>query len=170
MRHEASAKSRRGNSKSKIAKFEFQLIASAKRPTGSVLSIRVEGDSKVKTSEEVEPLRQVLGEMSRLNYPPQNLEMISTWLQHSEYQNGIDSAVLRSGSAKGCNRTKYCHEAESTANQFLKSVNAFKEFDSVLSEYGLKRKSVNVDDIALGVSSGQINSSGLIVVVLEKNH
>lgn len=147
---------------------DMQLSASVKEPTGSVLFIKPERGSRVRTAEEVDPLGQVLREMSALGYPPHNLKMISTGLRNSEYKEGVEEAVLKSGTWKACTGLKYCHQAEGVANQFLRSVNAFKEFDSVLHEYGLKRKSIHMDDMGVGVRAGQVHCAGLIVISLEK--
>ncbi len=146
----------------------MRLSASLKSPRSSVLSVRSEGDSKLRAAAEVDLLRQVLREMSSLGYSPRNLEMISTWLRNSEYREGVEEAVLKSGTWKACTGFKYCHQAEGVADQFLKSVDAFKEFDGVLREYGLRRKSIHVDDMGVGMKAEHIHCAGLIVISLEK--
>lgn len=145
----------------------MKLSASLKSPQSSVLSITLEDDSKLRTAAEVDSLRQVLRSMSSLGYPPQNLEMISTWMRNSEYQEGIEQEVLKSGTWKACSGLKYCHQAEGVADQFLKSVDAFKEFDGALHEYGLKRKRIHVDDMGVGMKAGKVRCAGLIVILLQ---
>jgi len=135
---------------------------------GTVLSLSPIGNSKPTTSEEAELLRRVLHEMSTLHYDPTKLQMISTWLQNSVFQDGVGNAVFRSGKWKSCVGRKYCYQAEGVANQFLASIDAFKDFDAVLHEYGLRRKAVSVDDMAVGNTAGQIVCQGLIVISLEK--
>ena len=147
---------------------DMQLSASVKEPAGSVLTIRPESNANVKSVEEVQSLRQVLSEMSALGYPSQKLGMISTGLQNSEYREGVEEVVLKSGTWKDCTRTKYCHEAEGVADQFLQSVGAFKEYDGVLHEYGLKRKNIHVGDMGVGTTAGRVQCSGVIVISLEK--
>lgn len=141
-------------------------------PNGSdrhtVLSLEPIGDFKPTTSEEAELLGRVLHEMSSLQYDPSQLEMISTWLQNSELQEGVANAVFHSGKWRSCAGRKYCYQAEGVANQFLTSVGAFKEFDTILHEYGLRRKVVRVDDLAVGEKAGQILCQGMIVISIEK--
>jgi hypothetical protein len=134
----------------------------------TVLSLEPLGDSKPTTNEEAELLRQVLHEASSLQYDASKLEMISTWLQNSEFQEGVEQAVAHSDKWKSCAGRKYCYQAEGVANQFLKSVNAFKEFDTILHEYGLKRKAARVDDMAVGDKTGKVVCQGLIVISLEQ--
>lgn len=134
----------------------------------TVLSLEPDGGSRPTVSEEAGLLRQVLREMSSLRYDTSNLQMISTWLQNSEFLEGVEREVFKSGKWKSCTGRKYCYEAEGVADQFLNFVNAFKEFDAILQEYGLRRKAVHMDDMGVGMKNGQILCSGLIVISLEK--
>jgi hypothetical protein len=118
----------------------MRLSASLKSPKSTVLSITIEDNSKLRTAAEVDSWRQVFRAMSSLGYPPQNLEMISAWLRNSEYQEGIEQAVRKSGTWKACTGVKHCHQAEGVADQFLKSVDAFKELDGVLHEYDSEKE------------------------------
>jgi hypothetical protein len=133
-----------------------------------VLSLAPEGKALLTVAEEANLLRQVTHDMTELRYEPSKLEMISTWLQNSEFQEGVERAIFQSPKWKSCLGRKYCYEAESVANHFLLSVDAFKEFDAVLHEYGLKRKTVRVDDMAVGTRAGGVLCQGLIVIALEK--
>jgi hypothetical protein len=94
--------------------------------------------------------------------------MISTSLQNSEFRAGIQREVFQSGIWKSCTGLKYCHQAERVADQFLSSVDAFREFDAILHEYGLRRKAVEVDDMGVGAKSGNVLCEGLIVISVEK--
>ncbi len=134
----------------------------------SVLVVEPVGDFRPRVSEEVKLLQIVLREMSSLQHDPSNLVMINTWLRTSEYREGVEAAVLKSGTWKACTGLKYCRQAEGVADQFLKSVDAFKEFDGVLREYGLRRKGIHVDDMGVGMKAEHIHCAGLIVISLEK--
>jgi hypothetical protein len=146
-------------------------IKLSSHPKGSnshtVLSLAPNGDSIPTASEEAGLLRQVLHDMSSLQCDPTKLEMISTWLQNSEYRDGIEHAVFQSGKWKSCVGRKYCYQAEHVADLFLSSVDAFKEFDTTLLEYGLKRKTIHVDDMAVAAKGGGVLCQGLIVISLE---
>ena len=133
---------------------------------GTVLSFESEEGSVVSTDEEAHLLAQALDEMSSLGYDPRKTEMISTWLQNTEYREGVERSVAESGKWKSCVGRKYCHEPEVVANRYLESVDAFKRFDDVLCAHGLVRRSVRVDDMGLGRQSGGVSCSGLIVIAL----
>ncbi|HEY2495755.1 MAG TPA: hypothetical protein VGK24_01690 [Candidatus Angelobacter sp.] len=141
-------------------------------PNGSdfraLLSLSPEGNAAPTVREEENLLRQVLNDMTELHYDPSKLEMISTWLQNSEFQEGVEHAVSESRKWKSCLGRKYCHQGEVAANHFLSSVDAFKDFDAVLHKYGLKRKAVRVDDMAVGIKAGRILCQGLVVISLGK--
>jgi hypothetical protein len=109
---------------------------------------------------------QALDEMSSLGYDPRKTAMISTWLQNTEYREGVERSVAGSGKWASCVRRKYCHEAEVVANHYLESVDAFKRFDDVLRVHGLVRRSVRIDDMGVGRQSGGISCSGLVVIAL----
>jgi len=135
---------------------------------GTVLVIEPDGDYMPTASEEVALLAQVMGEMSALGYEPREMEIITTWLQNSEYRAGVQRSVAESGKWKSCTGRKYCHEAEPVANHYFESVEAFKPFDEVLRHYGLIRKSVRMDDMGVGEKPGHISCSGLVVITLGK--
>jgi hypothetical protein len=140
------------------------------KETHTVLSLEPSGDSKPTTGEEEDLLRQVLHDMAEHHYDPSKLVMISTWLQNSEFQEGVEHAVFESGRWKSCLGRKYCYQAEITANHFLSSVDAFKGFDAVLHEYGLRRKAVRVDDMGVGARTGGVLCQGLVVISLEQQN
>jgi hypothetical protein len=145
-----------------------KLTSASRRGNGhTVLSLEPEGDSMPTAGEEAGLLQGVLNEMSSLQHDPSQLGMISTWLQNSEFRGGIEDAISQSGKSESCAGLKYCHQAELVADQFLSSVDAFKEFDTVLKEYGLRRKAIHVDDLAVGRNSGRVLCQGLIVISLE---
>jgi hypothetical protein len=145
-------------------------LSSAPGAGGShtVLSLDPDGNSVPTAREEADLLRPVLTEMSSLQYDPKNMEMISTWLQNSEYRDGVAGAVFQSGKWKSCSGFKYCHQAEGVADQYLSSIDAFKEFNTILHEYGLRIKAVRVDDMATATKAGKLLCEGLLVISLEK--
>ena len=140
------------------------------KPTGSdgrtVLSFVPDATSTPTVIEEAGLVTQALNEMASLGYDPQKLEMISTWLQSTEYREGVQRAVAESGKWKSCVNRKYCHEAEASADRYLKSVDAFKPFDDALRAHGLERRSVRIDDMGIGQEAGHVSCSGLIVITL----
>lgn len=138
----------------------------------AVVSFEPAGDLRVTVSEQANLLRSVLQEMPLLGYNPAILESIPTALRTSEFEEGIVVAVTKAGIARSCDRKKYCHEAQPAANQFLRSIDAFKELDPVLHSFGLRRKGVFVDDLACSSKSGtnqQVRCDGLIFVVVERS-
>jgi len=116
--------------------------------------------------EETDLLKQVLNEIASSGYDPEKIEMISTWLQNTEYREGVEHFLVKSGGWKSCVGLKYCRKEEVIADKYLKSINAFKSFDDVLKTYGLVRRSVRVDDMAVGQKSGRISCSGLVIIAL----
>jgi len=134
----------------------------------TTLSLKVHDRFKPTASEEANLLRQVLREMPSLGYDPKNLGRINTWLQQSEFLEGVEDAVSKSGIWKSCTGHMYCYQAQGVADQFLSSVDAFKEFDAVLHEYGLRGNTIHVDGMGVGMKDGQILCSGLIIIYLEK--
>jgi hypothetical protein len=138
--------------------------------TRTVLSLEPFGGSKPTTGEEEALLRQVLHDMTEHGYDPGKLLMISTWLQNSEFQDGVEHAVSESVNWKSCLGRKYCYKAEIAANHFLSSVDAFKGFDAVLHEYRLRRKAVRVDDMGVGSKAGGVLCQGLVVISLEREN
>jgi hypothetical protein len=150
-------------------KVGVKLTAALEKPSGrTVLTLKPEGELKPTVSEEAELLRRVLRDMPSLGYDPSNLEMISTWLQGSGFEEGVEQAVQHSGRWKACLGRKYCHAAEGVADQYMLSINAFNEMDAVLHEYGLKRKAARLDDMAVAMKSGRVLCDGLIVIPLDK--
>jgi hypothetical protein len=150
-------------------KVGMKLTATLEKPSGrTVLTLKPEGELNATVGEEAELLRRVLREMPSLGYDPHNLEMISTWLQDSVFEEGVEQAVHKSGRWKGYLRQKYCHEAEGVADQYMLSINAFSEMDAVLHEYGLKRKTVRLDDMAVAMKGSHVLCDGLIVISLDK--
>lgn len=155
--------------KSSHGEITFRLSARPNSIDGrTALSLEPDDDAVPSTREEADLLAQVLGEMPSLGYDPRKLEMISTWLQNTEYRNGIQNAVAKSGTWKSCTGQKYCYQAETVADHHLESVDAFKAFDSALHSYGLVRKSVRIDDMGVGRGSDGVSCSGLVVIALEK--
>jgi hypothetical protein len=75
---------------------------------------------------------------------------------------------VKSGKWKSCIGRKYCQQVEPVAVQYLHSIDAFKELDPVLREYGLKRKSIHVDEMGVGMEAGRVLCGGLMFIVLEK--
>jgi hypothetical protein len=136
--------------------------------TRTVLSVEPFDESKPTTAEEEVLLRQVLHDMTEHGYDPGKLLMISTWLQNSEFQDGVEHAVSESVNWKSCLGRKYCYKAEIAANHFLSSVDAFKGFDAALHEFGLRRKAVRVDDMGVGNKAGGVLCQGLVVISLER--
>lgn len=132
------------------------------------ISLSFDSDNSVKesTAEEVRLLGQALDEMPSLGYDPHQTRIVTIWLQNTQYQAGVGRAIAGSGKWKHCVGRKYCHEAEVIADQYLKSVDAFKWLDPVLSAHGLARDSVRVDDMGVGGEAGRISCSGLIVIAL----
>jgi len=161
--------------------FKLSSYTHGERPRNMVLSMDLAVDSTAITSEEADLLRRVLQEIPSLGYEPRRLKMITASSDESELRGGINLAITRSGKWRSCVGLKYCYEAQKVADQFLKSVDAYKEFDDVLQRYGLKRKRVSMDDMAcatvseLGSASrsdggepNTISCSGLILIELEK--
>ncbi len=134
----------------------------------TVLSLEPVGNSVPTVSEEAALFRQVMHEMPALGYDPSNLETVVTSLQNSEFLEGVESAVFKSGKWKSCIGTKYCYQAKGAAEQFLTSADAFKEFDTVLQTYGLRRKAVWIDEMGVGVAAGRVVCSGLLFIPIEK--
>jgi hypothetical protein len=134
------------------------------------MSFDPEDDITPSAAEEAELLRQVLHDISSLGYNPSKLQMITTWLQNSEVRDQVEQAVFESGEWKSCRGRKYCYQAEHVTNQFLSSVDAFKEFDVPLREYGLRRKAVHVDDMAVGEKGKRVFCQGLLVISLESEN
>jgi len=131
---------------------DLSSYAHAGRPRNTALSLRLVGaESAVTTREEADLLGRVLQEMPSLGYDPRDLEMITTSSDESELREGINLAVTKSGKWRSCIGRKYCYEAQKVADQFLKSVNAYKEFDDTLEQYHLKRTRVTTDDVACTV-------------------
>lgn len=133
-----------------------------------VLSIEPEDGSIPPASEEANLLARVLDEMPSLGYDPRKLEMISTWLQNTEYRQGVQRSLIKSRKWKSCVGQKYCREAGAVADQYLASIDAFKPLDDVLRAHGLMRRSVTIDDMGVGTESGRVSCSGLIVIALGK--
>lgn len=132
------------------------------------LSLEPQAESTPKVTQEAEFLRQVLDDMASLGHNAGELTMITTWLQNSEYRDGVERAVTSSGVWRSCGRRKYCHEAEPVANRYLENVGAFSAFDAILAAHGLRRRSVRVDDMAVGEKSSRVLCSGSIVIALER--
>lgn len=135
----------------------------------TVLSLEPDDGTIPTVAKEANLLGQALDQMPALGYDPRKLEMISTWLQNTEYREGVERSLTQSGKWKSCVGRKYCHEAEVAANEYLASVNAFKPFDNVLRAHGLMRRSVRVDDMAVSAGSAHISCSGLLVIALAEN-
>jgi hypothetical protein len=156
----------------KVANHEIRVKLSAAFLNGSdnrsTLSLTSEDDFSPTVKEEVDLLRQVLREMHSLGYDPNNLMMISIWLENSEYLEGVKEAVFKSGEWKSCKGYKYCYQAQGAADRFLSSANAFKALDTVLQEYGLRRKAIHMDEMAAGMQAGHFYCSGMIDISLEK--
>ena len=134
----------------------------------SVLLLKPEGESAPTVAEESALLSQILKEMVSQGYDLRSLTYIVTSLRKSEYRNGVVDAVFKSGIWKSCEKQKYCHEAEPIANKYLLSINAFNEFDAAISEYGLKMKSVKVEDMTLKEQDNRITCGGLMRIYLER--
>ena|SRR5947209_4812999 len=135
--------------------------------THLLLSLEPSGDSQPTSKEEEPLLRRVFYEMTQRGYDPSRLVTISTWLQNSEFKYGVEHAVSESGKWKSCLGRKYCYAAEVAANNFLSAADAFKAFDTVLHEYGLKRKTVRVDGLGIEAKDRGVLCQGLIVISLE---
>lgn len=142
----------------------FKLLTN---PNGSTVLVLEPKDRSIPdVREEADLLKQVLNEMASSGYDPQKIEMINTWLQNTEYQEGVEHFLVKSGEWKSCVGRKYCHKEEVIADKYLKSINAFKSFDDVLQTHGLVRRSVRVDDMGVGQKSDRISCSGLVVIAL----
>ena len=96
--------------------------------------------------EEAEVLSKVLKAMLSLGYDLHSLERINTPLSLSELGEGANKVVAKTDLWKVCSQKKHCQEAAGVINQYLKSVNAYKEFDEVLRPYGLTSKLSGVDE------------------------
>lgn len=110
-------------------------------------------------------LGRVLPGLEPLGYKPKALNAISMALGATGYQSGVQKAVIDSGVWKSCLDMYSCIKAEKVVDGYLKSVDAFKEFDGVLKKYGLKRKSVSIDIEGFGCSmvKGQILCGGGVI-------
>ena len=130
------------------------------------------GELRPPVHEEAELLRQVLRDMPRLGCnPASSLATIHARLRETEYLEGVESAVLRSGIWKSCTGRKYCDEAKGVADSYLASVKAFKEFDDVLAEFGLRTKPAVMDyemGAGFGVRDGRFRCMGVILIDIEK--
>ena len=145
----------------------FKLFAIPNAIHGNtVLVLEPEGHSMPGVLEEAALLKQVLNAMTSHGYDPQKMATINTWLQNTEYQEGVEHSLVESGGWKSCVGRKYCHEAEVIANRYLKSINAFKSFDDVLQAHGLVKRSIKIDDMGIGRKSGRISCSGLVIITL----
>lgn len=131
--------------------------------------------------EDTEYLGTILQEMQTNGYDPTKLEVITMAIGDSELSNGINKMLIKSGKWRNCGGLKYCHEVKMEIEQYLKSQNAFKEFDSVLLGYGLLQKAVFAYDVTVGqlpelkrnekrqiATSNQDLCSGMLEIVIEK--
>ena len=132
----------------------------------TVLSLGSDDAIVPTNDEQAHFLGQVLDEMPSLGYDPRKVEMISVWLKNTAYREGVQHSLEKSGKWKMCVGRKYCHEAEAVANQYLQSVDAFKSLDGVLGAHGLTRRTVQIDDMGVSRSSGNVSCSGLIIIAL----
>jgi hypothetical protein len=132
------------------------------------LSLETEDDSRLTTGEQADLLRQVLQDKSSPQTDPGKLNTISIWIRESEFQEGIEHALFQSGNWKTCIGRKYCYQLEGLADHFLLSIDAFKAFDPILQQFGLRRKGVSVDGLEVSDKLGQVHCSGLIFVALER--
>jgi hypothetical protein len=162
--------------------FELDSYARTGHPQDTVLSMfPASAGSTIAANEEADLLRKIFQEMPSLGYDPRDLARIGTVLDGSGLQEGVDLAVTRSGEWRSCIGLKNCYVAQVAAERYLKSVDAFKEFDNVLGAYGLERKRVSFDEIACkkapeSGSASQSNSEaqaevfcgGLILIDLRK--
>lgn len=157
--------------------------ATAGQPNETVLSLLEGANSKASFSEQAEALAKIISEMPSLGYSPRDLQMISTGLVvGSDLQERLSLAVSKSREWRSCIGRKYCQVAYPVANQFLKSIDAYKEFDAVLHPRGLIRQNVTVDDMACGIASktprstsspptsnpSQVSCVGIVHIVLRR--
>jgi hypothetical protein len=126
----------------------------AGRPQDTVLSLEYEdAPFSIKAQEQAELLSRVLREMPALGYKADHLSMISFSSDGTDIEGDANLLVAKSGKWKGCLRRKYCYEAQRIINQFLTTSDAFKEFDTTLSAYGLRRRSVFIDEVVCAPES-----------------
>jgi len=97
--------------------------------------------------EETDILKELLPQLSSLGYDPHYLAGINTPLQGSEVQVGVDNSVTETGKwEEWCLRHEYCWPVNDIGSKYLKSIDAFKEFDDALHLYGLKRNGIFIDE------------------------
>jgi hypothetical protein len=107
------------------------------------------------TREEAGFLGEILRAMPALGYDPKSLEEISISIEDSELGEDIDTMLAKQGRWRSCIGRKYCQEAESEIDKFLRAGDAFKEFDGALMSFGLFRQSVLASDVTVGPLANQ---------------
>ena len=104
--------------------------------------------------EEAEFLGVVFREMPSLGYSPLSIRTITLSIRESELRGRIEQAIVNSGKWRSCLGLKYCSEAQVVVDEFLRSENAYRQFDGVLQQFGLTRKKVRADDVTVSLPSG----------------
>lgn len=139
-------------------------------PDGRNLTVYLEPTSGfvLPVAEESNALRQVVNKILAVGQDPRNLILITIYLGGTGYRSGVDQAVTKSENWRSCLDLKNCYRGMLVADQYLKSIDAFKAFDEVLRPYGLITGLVEMDDLNVGETGGRASCGGMIDISLER--